>query len=97
MEDFNKYMEEFKSYSLDDKRKTALEQLKVILSLTDTMCEELGVDSEMIITKDAVEAQNNITSDDDFVEGVVVYASSIQNSLCKFTEKLTEILEKNSN
>ena len=36
-------------------------------------------------------------SDDDFVEGIVVYASSIQKSLCKFTEKLTEILEKNSN
>ena len=31
---------------------------------------------------------------EDFVEAVVVYASSIQNSLCDFADKLTDVLEK---
>ena len=96
MEDFNKYMEEFKNYSLSDKKKIALEQLKVITSLTNTMCNELGIDNNPIITKDIVEAHENIESEDEFVEGIVVYASSIQNALCDFIDKLTDILENSS-
>ncbi len=95
MEDFNKYMEEFKGNSLEDKRKIALDQLKIIASLTNTMCEELGVNNNLIVTKDIIEAEKNV-SEDDFVEAVVVYASSIQNSLCDFVDKMTDILENNS-
>lgn len=92
MEDINKYMEEFKTYSIDDKRQIALEQLKLISSLSNIMCQELNVQNEVTVTKDTLEAHKNST-EDDFVEGVVVYASSIQNSLCDFIDKLNELLE----
>ena len=96
MEKFEKYMEEFKTYSLEDKKKTVLDQLKIIASLTNTMCQELGVKNELIITKDIVEAHENTSSEEDFVEGVVVYTSSIQNSLCDYIDKMTEILKYKS-
>ena len=96
MEKFEKYMEEFKTYSLEDKKKTALDQLKIIASLTNTMCQELGVKNELIITKDIVEAHENDSSEEDFVEGVVVYTSSIQNSLCDYIDKMTEMLKYKS-
>ena len=94
MEDFNKYMEEFKNYSLVDKKKVALEQLKIIVGLTNTLCSELGVNNEPLITKDIIEAHENIESEDDFVEGIVVYTNSIQRSLCDFIDEMTNILEK---
>ena len=96
MEDFNEYMNEFKEYSLEDKRKTAIDQLKVIASLTNTMCNELNIKNELIVTKDAIEGYKENTTEDDFVEAIVVYASSIQKSLCDFVDKMTDILEKKS-
>ena len=92
MDEFNKYMEEFKKNSLEEKRKISLDQLKIIASLTNTMCNELGVKNDLIITKDVLEAEKNI-SEDDYVEAVVVYTSSIQNSLCDFIDKMSQILE----
>ena len=94
MDNFNEYMEEFKTYSLEKKKKTALEQLKVIASLTNEMCNELGLNNELLITKDILEAHENINSEEKFAEGVVIYASSIQNSLCDFINKFTEVMEK---
>ena len=94
MDNFNEYMEEFKTYSLEKKKKTALEQLKVIASLTNEMCNELGFNNELLITKDILEAHENINSEEKFTEGVVIYASSIQNSLCDFINKFTEVMEK---
>ncbi len=96
MDDMNQYMEEFKTYSLEEKRKVALDQLKIIASLANIMCEKLNVKNEVIITKDILEAHENTDSDDDFVEGIVVYANSIQESLCDFIDKMTTILEDKS-
>ena len=93
MNEFDKYMEEFKNNSIQEKKEIALEQLKLISVLTNQMCEELSVKNDIIITKDVLEAKNGNCSEEDFVEAVVVYASSIQNSLCDFADKLTEILE----
>lgn len=90
MEEFNKYMEEFKNNSLEEKKSIALEQLKILTGLTNKMCEELGVSNEMFITKDLTEAKD---SEEDFVEAVVVYSSSIQKSLCDLVDKITEMLE----
>ena len=93
MEDFNEYMEEFKKNSLDEKKSIALEQLKVIVSLVNKLCEEIGCNNKMIVTKDVIEANRQGCSEDDFVEGVVVYASSIQDSLCEFIDKMDEVLK----
>ncbi len=96
MEKIEEYMEEFKTYSLEDKKKVALEQLKLIAGLTNTMCEEIGVKNDLLITKDLVEAHSKSSSEDDFVEGIVVYSSLIQESLGKYIDKMTEILKYKS-
>ena len=93
MEEFNNYMKEFKQNSLDEKKRISLDQLKIVASLANTMCNELGIDNNVIVTKDIVEAKEKNITEDDYVEAVVVYTSSIQNSLCDFVDKITEILE----
>ena len=96
MNEFEQYMEEFKNNSLEEKKSIALEQLKLISGLTNKMCEEVGVKNEIIVTPDIVEAAKENRKEEDFVEAVVVYASSIQNSICDFVDKFTEVLEKKS-
>ncbi len=96
MKEFNEYMEEFKKYDLNEKKEISLEQLKAIASLTNTMCTELGKENDFIITKDILEGQAQNSSEEDYVEAVVVYSSSIQESLCALAERITEILKENS-
>ena len=67
-----------------------------IICLHNKMCEEVGVKNEIIVTPDIVEAAKENSKEEDFVEAVVVYASSIQNSICDFVDKFTEVLEKKS-
>ena len=96
MDELETYMQEYKTKTLEEKKSIALEQLKLLASLTNKMCEEVGIENELFITKDIVEALDKNCSEEDFVEAVVVFASSIQNSLCDFTDKFTEILEEKS-
>ena len=96
MDELETYMQEYKAKTLEEKKSIALEQLKLLASLTNKMCEEVGIENELFITKDIVEALDKNCSEEDFVEAVVVFASSIQNSLCDFTDKFTEILEEKS-
>lgn len=92
-QEFDKYMDNFKTLPLKEKKDICLEQLKLIAGLTNSMCSELDVQNEVLVTTDITEAYN---SEDDFVEAVVVYLNSIQNSLCDFTNALTDYMEKNS-
>lgn len=92
MKKFNEYMEEFKKYSLEGKRNIALEQLKIIASLTNKMCEGINAKNEVIVTKNLLEAYETTATEEDFIEGIVVYTNSIQNSLCDFIDKMTTIL-----
>ena len=95
MNNFNEYMEDFKLKSIEEKRTIALEQLKLLASLTNEICEKTNIKSAPIITKDILEAENDKLNDEDFVEAVVVYASSIQESLCDYIDNMTKILENN--
>ena len=95
MENFNEYMEDFRSKSIEEKRRVALEQLKLLVSLTNEMCEKTNIKNTPIITKDILEAEKDNSNEDDFVEAVVVYTSSIQESLCDYIDKVTKDLENN--
>lgn len=90
--EFNKYMEEFKKNSLIDKRKICIEQLKLIMIMTNVMCKKYGIDNEVIFNREIIDVKEGNSSEDDFVEAVVAYISSIQNSLCEFNDKLEDVL-----
>ena len=91
-EDFGEYMVYFKSLPLKEKQAIIIEQLKVLTTLTNKMCNEIGTSNEMIITKDIAELKDNY-SEDDFAEAVITLVNSIQNSICDFNLKLTYISE----
>lgn len=93
-EDFNNYMEEFRKLPLDEKKEIAIEQLKLFVGLTDTMCKQLEIPSELLINKDAIEYKN---SEADFVEAVVVYINSGMNYLYDAVDKISDLLEKSVN
>lgn len=81
-----------KKNSLIDKRKICIEQLKLIMIMTNVMCQKYVIDNEIIFNREIIDAKEGDSSEDDFVEAVVSYVSSIQNSLCDFNDKLDDLL-----
>lgn len=92
-EDFNEYMIYFKGLPLKEKQGIVIDQLKMLTTLTNKMCKELNVPNEMLITKDVSNILKENYTQDDFAEAVITLVNSIQNSICDFDLKLTEISE----
>ncbi len=92
-EDFNSYMEFFKSQPLKEKQSIVIEQLKMLAGLTNNMCKELDVNNELLLNKEIVDLNNGDYTEDDFAEALIVYINSIQNSLCDFSNKLSDVAE----
>ena len=90
-EDFNEYMVYFKALPLKEKQGIVIDQLKLLTTLTNKMCGEIGTKNEMIITKDITDLLKEDYSEDDFAEAVITLVNSIQNSICVFVLKLSEI------
>ena len=93
-EDFNEYMEFFKSQPLKEKQSIVIEQLKMLMGLTNTMCKELNVDNEMLLNKEITDLNKDNYTEDDFAEALIVYINSIQNSLCDFSNRLSDIADQ---
>lgn len=92
--DFNEYMEFYKTQSLSEKRDIILEQLKMLASLSNDMCKELNVENELILNKELIDINKENYSEDDFLEATITLVNSIQNSICDFDLKLTDIMNK---
>lgn len=84
MDNLDEYIKYFKSLSLKEKQSIILDELKMIMGLTNQMCKEIGTNNEILLN-------NYNYTEDDFSEAVITYICSIKNSLCDFNDKLTEI------
>ena len=87
MDDLNEYLEYFKTLSIEEKKEIVLDELKVLTSLTNKMCNEIGASNEVLLNKEVLKT----TSEDDYNEALITYICSIKNSLSDFNIKLTEI------
>jgi len=94
MEDnFEKYMADFKQLPLKEKQMLIYDQLKMLAGLTNSFCKEINADNEIIIDKELSDLTKEDYTEDDFAEAVVVLVNSIQNSICDFHLKMSEIIE----
>lgn len=92
-EEFNQYITQFKSKPLQEKRSIVIDQLKILAQLTNKMCTELNVKNEILLNKELLDLNKDNYTEEDFTEAAIVLISSIQNSLCDFDLKLTDIFE----
>lgn len=92
--DFDKYMEDFKLKPLREKQKITFDQLKMLASITNGMCINLGIDNKIIINKELYDLSKEDFTNDDYVEAMLVLINSVQNSLFDFTDKIDALLKK---
>ena len=61
--------------------------------MTNRMCKEIDAPNEMLINKEVNDLEKEDYIEDDFAEAIIVLLNSIQNSICDFDLKLTEICD----
>ena len=83
-EEFNKYMEGYKTLSLKEKQDLIIKQLKALSSLTHQMCEADEIPNELLLNKQLFDIEKEGYTEDDFAEAVIVLVNSIQNSVCDY-------------
>ena len=94
MNNFDEYISNFKQMSLKEKQEIVIEELKVLSSLSNKMCEEIGASNELLVNKELLDLNKKDYSEDDFAEASIVYIESIIDSLCPFSNALSDINSK---
>ena len=89
MNNLNEYLEYFKGLPLETKKEIVIDELKMLTSLTNKMCNEIEANNEVLLNKEVLETE----TEEDFTEAVITYICSIKNSLADFNNELTEISE----
>ena len=93
-EDFNEYINYFKTLSLKEKQSIIYEQMKILAGFTNSLCNELNVKSELLINKELLDLNNENYSQDDFAEAIIVLLNSIQNSICDATTAIAGFVDR---
>ena len=92
-EEFNEYMVFFKSQSLEEKQNIIYKQLQILAEFTNNLCKELSLDNELIMNKELLDLEKEGYTQDDFTEGVITLVNSIQNSICDYSNGISNILD----
>lgn len=81
---FGNYIDEFKKQSTTVKREENINSLKEIISLLDIVCEKEGVTYQYLKSNEIFDLNNEIVSEDDYLEGCLVYIENIKNIISKY-------------
>lgn len=96
-ENFEEYMSFFKTQSLKEKQSIIYEQLQMLAGFTNNMCKELNVPNELLINRELLDLKSENYTEDDFAEAIIVLINSIQNSICDYSNGLSDLLDKANN
>ena len=92
-EEFENYLDNVKDKSIEEKERLLFKQLSSIASLTNTMCRTVGIDSKLLVNDELLNIMKTNYTPDEYITALMAIASSIQEGLCDFDEKISDIIE----
>lgn len=92
--EFNEYIESYKKLPLQIKKEKAHEEIKKLLAFIEKAKKDVNIDKEILLNREILDLNNEIVSDDDFVEAIFVYIHSIQESLGEYFNAVSKYLYK---
>ena len=93
-ENFEEYMKFFKEQSLREKQSIIFEQLQMLTGFTNDLCSNLNIPNEVLVNRELLDIKKDDYTEDDFAEAVIVLINSIQNSICDYTNGISNLFEK---
>lgn len=96
-ENIDEYMIFFKKQGLKEKQSIIYEQLQILARFTNDLCKNINVSNELILNKEILDLKKESYTEDDFTEAIIVLINSIQNSICDYSNGITNLLDKMDN
>ena len=93
-DDINEYMTFFKEQTLKEKQSIIYEQLQMLAGFSNNLCKELNIQNEPILNRELLDLKNDNYTEDDFAEAIIVLINSIQNSVCDYSNGISDLLDK---
>lgn len=96
-ENIDEYMIFFKKQGLKEKQSIIYEQLQILARFTNDLCKNINVSNELILNKEILDLKKESYTEDDFTEAIIALINSIQNSICDYSNGITNLLDKIDN
>lgn len=84
---FNEYMEEFKKLNLKEKRNEIINSIKDLIAIFDKLAEIDGIELHYLKNQEIKDLQKEEVSEDDFLEGELVYIEVAKNMIGEYLSK----------
>ena len=81
---FENYMNEFKKQTTTDKQKEIIKSYKELIAVLDVICAVNGIKLEYLKSREINDLDSGLVSEDDFLEGSIVYIENIKNIVSQF-------------
>ena len=66
----------------------------MLAGFANNLCKELHIPNEVILNKEILDLKNDDYTQDDFAEAIIVLINSIQNSVCDYSNGISDLLDK---
>jgi hypothetical protein len=93
-ENFNQYVESYKKLPLQEKKAIVNAEIKKLLAFIEKAKMDVNAKGEILFNREILDLNNEIVSDDDFVEAMFVYIHAIQESLGEYFNEIAKYLYK---
>jgi len=93
-EEFNKYVETYKKLPLQEKKEIVNAEVKKLLAFIEKAKMDVNAKEEILFNREILDLNQEVVSDDDFVEAMFVYIHSIQESLSEYFNAVSKYLYK---
>lgn len=91
-ENFNEYLDFFRNQTFGEKQNIVFEHLQILSEFTSGICKELDIPNEEFSNNMQDLNKENLTNDD-FAEKLIILINSIQNSICNYSNRVSDLLD----
>lgn len=88
---FDLFMREFKKQSPTDKKMEIINSLKELIEVLDMVCQMQGINVEYVKSLEINDLNTDYVSEDDFLEGCLVYIENVKNIISQFLIEKSDI------
>ena len=84
---FNEYIEEVKKMDISSKRDELLNSVKEIIAFFESLAQNENMELHYLVNRELIDLNGTNVSEDDFIEGLLVYVEIAKNIMGEYLEK----------
>lgn len=87
---YEEYINDYKNLSLFEKRTEVFYELKKMIALLNKVNTDIGLNNELLLNREVLEAIDENALENDYLEGLFVYVNCLEELLGTYLEHTTQ-------